>query len=147
MTVGTKAAESQASRAPRTDVILFDGWCNLCNGFVQFVIAHDPRARFRFAPLSSPAAARLLAGRRHAPPDMSTVILLEGDAVFDRSDAILRILAALDGSWRLVYALRIVPRPLRDLLYRVLARYRRRWFGRTDRCWVPAPESADRFLS
>jgi predicted DCC family thiol-disulfide oxidoreductase YuxK len=126
--------------------ILFDGVCNLCNGFVQFVIARDPGAHFRFAALSSPAAARVLeqAGVTLPPPD--TIILIEDGAIYCRSDAPLRIARRLAFPWPLAYGLIVVPRFIRDRVYDFIAARRYRWFGRRDACMVPTAELRDRFL-
>ena len=126
-------------------VILFDGVCNLCNGSVRFVLARDRQRRFRFASLQSAAAAQLLAGR---PPGAigDSIVLVEGERIYQQSTAVLRILRGLGAGWRLLYALIVVPRPLRDAVYRWVARNRYRWFGRTEACAVPRPEDRDRFL-
>jgi len=124
--------------------ILFDGVCNLCNGFVQFVIARDPDGRFQFGPLQSAAAQRLLAS---APPSPSeSFVLIEDGRVFRRSTAALRILRRLRFPWPLAYVAILIPRPIRDAVYDLVARNRYRWFGRRDRCMVPTPEVRKRFL-
>ena len=127
-------------------VVLFDGVCNLCNGSVQFIVRHDPAGRFRFASLQSEAGRALL--RRHGldPADLFSVILVEGGRAYSRSDAALRVAGGLSGGWRAVGALRVVPRPLRDLVYGWVARNRYRWFGRQDACMIPTPELRTRFL-
>lgn len=127
-------------------VVLFDGVCNLCNGSVQFIIRRDPAGRFRFASLQSEAGQALL--RRHGldPEDLFSVILVEDGRVHSRSDAALRIAGGLSGGWRAAGALRVVPRPLRDLVYGLVARNRYRWFGRRDACMIPTPELRARFL-
>jgi predicted DCC family thiol-disulfide oxidoreductase YuxK len=133
-------------------VVCFDGDCNLCNGFVQFVIARDPAGRFRFAPLKSEIAARLLreaGGARHVDEiagDTDTIVLIERGRSFVRSAALLRIARGLRFPWPLVYGLVIVPRPLRDWAYRVIARNRIRWFGEPTACLIPGPDIANRFL-
>jgi predicted DCC family thiol-disulfide oxidoreductase YuxK len=126
--------------------ILFDGVCNLCNGFVQFVIARDPTARLRFAALSSDAAQTLLreAGARAPFPD--SIVLVEDGAVYFRSDAPLRIARRLTFPWPLAYSLVLVPRFIRDRVYDFIAARRYRWFGRRDRCMVPTPELRARFI-
>ena len=133
---------SPRGEAPR---ILFDGVCNLCNGFVQFVIARDPAAQFRFGALSTPAAQDAL--RRAgvtSPPD--SIVLIEEGAVYFRSDAPLRIARRLTFPWPLAYGLRIVPRAIRDAVYDLIASRRYKWFGRRDACMIPTPELKQRFL-
>ena len=133
--------------APATPaVVLFDGECNLCNRAVQFVLRRDRRARFRFASLQSPAGRRLLAGIALPTPLPDSIVLLEAGRAFLRSGAALRIARGLGWPWRLFAALLLVPRPLRDWAYDVVARHRHRWFGRRSSCMVPTPELRDRFL-
>ncbi len=127
--------------------MLFDGVCNLCNGFVVFIIARDPSGRFRFAPLDSEAARLLLreCGIECALPD--SVALIERGTVYTRSSAALRIAKRLRFPWPLLYALICVPRPLRDSVYDLIAHHRYGWFGKRDTCMVPTPELRSRFLT
>jgi predicted DCC family thiol-disulfide oxidoreductase YuxK len=132
--------------------VLFDGFCGLCNRYVQFILRHDRRGRFRFAPLQGRFAAQSL--ERHGIKPVSepeSIVLLESVGTSSerarvRSDAALAILGGLGGPWRLAAALRIVPRGLRDAVYDLVARLRYRIFGRLERCSVPPPSAAARFL-
>ena len=127
--------------------ILFDGVCNLCNGFVQFVLRHDPEEYFRFSSLQSEAAAALLAAHGSAPVmEPETVMLIENGKVYTHSEAALRILRRLSGPWSWLYAGMVVPRVLRDAVYRIVARNRYRWFGRQESCMLPTPALKARFL-
>jgi predicted DCC family thiol-disulfide oxidoreductase YuxK len=128
-------------------VILFDGVCNLCNASVLFVIDRDPRGAFAFAALQSEYGMSLLRDHGYRGDALTTVLLLEDGRLYDRSTAALRIARRLSGLWPLLSGFRIVPRPLRDLVYDWLARHRYRWFGRTDTCRVPTPELRSRFLT
>ena len=129
-----------------TATILFDGVCNLCNGFVQFVIARDPSARFRFATLGSVPALSLLreAGAPASLPD--SIVLIEDGRVFVRSAATLRIARGLCFPWPLAYGVIVVPRFIRDCVYDVIAAHRYRWFGTRESCWLPTPDLRRRFL-
>jgi predicted DCC family thiol-disulfide oxidoreductase YuxK len=127
-------------------IVLFDGDCNLCNTSVLFIARHDPAGRFHFAALQS-ATGRALLARHGLPPDLlETMVLVEGHRAFLRSSAALRIARRLAGPWRLLGALVLVPRPLRDLAYGVVARWRHRLFGRADACALPTPDLLKRFL-
>jgi predicted DCC family thiol-disulfide oxidoreductase YuxK len=127
-------------------VLLFDGECNLCNGAVQFVIKRDPDAVFRFASLQSDAGQAIL--ERHDLPkeDFDTMVYLEGDEVWTKSTAALRILRRLGGVWGVAYSFIVIPRPVRDAVYAVIVRNRYRWFGKRDECMVPTPDLRARFL-
>lgn len=127
-------------------VLLFDGVCNLCSGAVRFIIPRDPRGRFHFASLQSAAGERLVSELRIDRQALDSVILIEDGRWYAESDAILRITGLLGGAWRLFGAFRLIPRPLRDRLYRLVARNRYRWFGRKEVCWLPTPELRARFL-
>lgn len=127
-------------------VILFDGVCNLCDGFVQFVIARDPAARFRFAALQSGVGQELLRSygiKVAATPE--SIVLIENNHIYTHSQAVLRILRQLSG-WRWLYGFVVLPRVLRDAAYRWVARNRYRWFGRQDACLIPTPALQARFL-
>jgi predicted DCC family thiol-disulfide oxidoreductase YuxK len=130
------------------DVVLYDGLCGLCSRAVRFIARHDGRGRFRFAALQSEVGRALLEGAAGVPallPD--SVILVEaGGTVRVESDAALWIAASLDGPVRHLARLRVVPRPLRDAVYRLVARTRYRIFGRHDECEIPAPWLRERFL-
>ena len=131
-------------------LILFDGVCNLCNGFVQFVIRHDPAGRFRFAALQSDAGRAVLAAHgvdaAAAMAEPESVRLLHEGRLYSHSDAVLRIAHALGWPWRLLGVGRLLPRAWRDAAYRFVARHRYRWFGRQESCWLPTPELRARFL-
>jgi predicted DCC family thiol-disulfide oxidoreductase YuxK len=125
-------------------VILFDGVCNVCDRFVQFVIARDPAERFQFGALQSEGGRRLLAA---APPfSGESMVLVEDGRLFTRSTAALRVVRRLRFPWSLLYGAIIVPGPLRDLVYDWFARNRYRWFGRREHCVVPTPEVRRRFV-
>ena len=132
---------------PGGPILLFDGVCNLCHGIVQWVISHDPAARFRFASLQSDAGRALLAAHRLPLDAMDTVVLIAGDAHWQKSSAALEVLRQLGGAWALASALRFVPRPLRDAAYDWVARNRYGWFGKQSECWLPTPELRARFLA
>ncbi len=137
-------------------IILFDGQCNVCNRFVQFVIRRDPAGKFQFAPLQSEQAARALQAVAFkptfsdqpvrvcvptsstpqtpppTPPPLDSIILICQGKVLLRSDAVLAIARGLRFPWPLLTVFRIVPRPIRDGAYRIFARNRYRWFGQCN---------------
>jgi predicted DCC family thiol-disulfide oxidoreductase YuxK len=127
-------------------VVLFDGVCCLCEGSVRFIVRHDPRGLFRFAPLDSPAGRRLLENCATEAADARSVVLVVDGICYTGSEAAWRIAARLSGAWSWLAALRLVPRPVRDGLYRLVAARRYAWFGRRQSCLMPPPEWRDRFL-
>ena len=129
-----------------SQLVLFDGICNLCNGSVQFIISHDPNVRFHFASLQSDAGQRVL--RRYDLPlaDFDSFIYIRGGKVCQRSDGALNVLKDLGGLWKLFYAFIIIPRPLRDIVYDFVAKYRYRLFGKRESCMVPSADLQKRFL-
>ncbi len=127
-------------------VILFDGVCTLCNGAVRFVIERDPADAFRFASLQSEFAQPLLAQAGLPPGYLDGLVLVEDGRTYAKSDAVLRIARRLDRPWQAAWALRFVPRPLRDAVYDVVARHRYRVFGKEDSCPLPTPAMRARLL-
>ncbi len=129
-----------------TSIILFDGVCNLCNGFVNFVIDHDPKKKFRFAALQSRIGERMKEQYNLHQVSTESVILIENGKAYRESSAALRIGKQLTGGWKLFYIFMIVPPFIRDTVYRWIARNRYRWFGKQDNCRIPEPGIMDRFL-
>lgn len=127
-------------------VVLFDGVCNLCSGIVAFVIRRDPAARFRFAALQSPTGQRLLEQFGLPQDELESVVVIHRGRAYTRSAAALEIARHLGWPWRALTLLRIVPRPIRDLLYDAVARSRYRVWGRKAECMVPTPDVRARFL-
>lgn len=129
-----------------TNIVFFDGHCNLCSATVQFLIRRDPASRLRFVALQSEKGKTLLEGRSLPSEAMESVLFLQDDILYTRSDAALRIARTLGRGWQFLYIFRFIPRPLRDGIYRYIAAHRYRWFGRTTDCWLPTPELKARFL-
>ena len=141
----TRADFSDLVPAGAEGVVLFDGYCHLCDRSVQFVLDHDRRRVFRFAPSQSPGAAPLLArcGLGLAP---GTIVFVERDGWSVRSTAAIRMARRLGLRWSLATIASILPAALRDVAYRIIARNRLRWFGQRDTCRIPTPEEAGQFL-
>ena len=127
-------------------IVLFDGVCNLCSTSVQFILQRDPVGRFRFASLQSDLAQRLLTEQGLDPKALDSVVVIDGDRLYRESDAALRIARDLKGAWKALTVFRVIPRPVRDWAYRLIARNRYRWFGKSETCWLPTPELRGRFL-
>ena len=128
-------------------IVLFDGLCRLCEKSVNFIIAHDPNSRFRFAPVQSDIGRWLLLQHQLNPNALQTVVLIESGRPYTRSTAALRILRRLHWPLPLLSILIAIPPPLRDAVYDWIARNRYRWFGKHQTCPLPMPETAQRFIS
>ncbi|MFC4768437.1 thiol-disulfide oxidoreductase DCC family protein [Effusibacillus consociatus] len=129
-----------------TSLVLFDGVCNFCNYWVNFIIRRDRHRRFRFASLQSETAQAMLAQFfTHAQiPD--SIVLIEKQKCFTQSTAVLHICKKLDGLWKLLFIFILVPKPLRDWVYRWVAKNRYKFWGRRDSCMNPTKDVRDRFL-
>jgi len=127
-------------------IIVFDAECLLCSANAQFVLRHDRAARFMLASMQSEAGVALYRQFGIDPADPDTMILVEGDRIRRDSDAVLAIWTGLGWPWRAAALLRLIPRALRDPVYRWIARNRYRLFGRRDTCWLPEPAFRDRLL-
>lgn len=128
-------------------VVLFDGVCNVCNGWVDFLLRHDRRRRLRFASLQSPLGRVCNEAAGLPADDLDTMMLLDGGRLWTRSSAILRTLGMLGLPWSLAGVLFAFPAPLRDSSYGILVRNRYRWFGVSDTCRVPTPDERARFVA
>lgn len=128
-------------------IILFDGVCNLCNRAVAVIIKRDRPKKFRFAPMQSAPGRKLLEWFNLPTEGPEYLVLIERDRCYTKSDAVIRIAARLTPFWRCWAALaRLIPRPLRDLKYDLIARTRYHIFGEGLSCPFPTPDTADRFL-
>ncbi|KAA3622239.1 MAG: thiol-disulfide oxidoreductase DCC family protein [Bacteroidetes bacterium] len=127
-------------------VVLFDGVCNLCNGSVQFVLKRDKKGIFKFASLQSDFGQNILTKYGLPTDDYNSFVLVEGDRIFTRSTAALRVTRHLDGLWKFLYSFMIIPAPIRDAVYGIIARNRYRMFGKREACMIPQPEWKARFL-
>lgn len=132
-------------------IVLYDGVCGLCNRLVQFILKRDVNDRFRFASLQSEFAATLL--KRHGADarDLDTFYVVidhgqPGERVLMRSDAILHVVKTLGGIWSLAGVGRILPKAIRDAMYRAVARNRYRVFGKHESCMLPSPQHRAKFL-
>ncbi|MCM3006458.1 thiol-disulfide oxidoreductase DCC family protein [Priestia koreensis] len=128
-------------------LVLFDGVCNFCNGSINFIIKHDQKGIFQFAPLQSEAGERTL--KSFSIPDhyLDSLVYIENNRCYVKSTAALKIARRLDGGWKLFYAAIIVPRPIRDYIYSIIAKNRYKWFGKRDACMIPTPDVRKRFLN
>ncbi|MDR4889297.1 thiol-disulfide oxidoreductase DCC family protein [Fredinandcohnia sp. QZ13] len=126
-------------------IILFDGVCHFCNSSVQFILKRDSKQMYHFASLQSEAGKSLLK-KHNIPEDINSFVLIEGDHYFTKSSAALRVCRNLSGAYRFLYSFKVIPAPLRDILYHIIANNRYKWFGKQESCMLPSPEVRKRFL-
>lgn len=130
---------------PEGPVVFFDGVCGFCNRSVDFVLSRDRAGRIRFAPLQGETAQRLLSPADVA--NLNSLVLWTPAGAYRRTAAVCRILWLLGGGWAICGTLLwLIPRPLRDLGYALIARNRYRLFGRKETCRLPTPAERARFL-
>jgi len=128
-------------------IVFYDGVCGLCDRTVQFLLKRDTAQSFKFAALQGETAKQ----RNDLPNDLTSVAFVakSGTAqeqIYFRSDAVLQMLDQIGGFWSIVSWLRIIPRPVRDAIYDMIAKRRYQWFGKFDACRIPSPELHARFL-
>lgn len=128
-------------------IVLFDGTCSLCNSGVRFILDRDPSGRFRFAPLQSQIARELLTQHQLNPDDISSMVLINGEHAYLRSNALLRIAIELPDPWPLTAIAVYIPQPLRDAAYDFLARHRKQWFKNSAACPTPTAQEREQFLA
>ena len=130
---------------------MYDGVCGLCDHFVQFLLRIDRGDTLRFAALQGPIGTQILERAGRTADSLETVIVVAdhgqpGELLLDRSDAALFAIASAGGIYRSAAVFRIVPRFIRDAIYRLVARWRYRIFGRFDACPIPKPSTRAKFL-
>lgn len=132
--------------ATKKTLIIFDGVCNLCIYSVRFVLKHDKKRRFIFTTLQSDVARDILL---HFPKEITkkdSIFLIKNTEIYSESTAVLLITKEFGGVWKLFQIFWILPKFLRDSVYRFIARHRYRWFGKKDVCFVLDKTIANRFL-
>jgi predicted DCC family thiol-disulfide oxidoreductase YuxK len=128
-------------------ILVFDGECVLCSGWVRFVLKRDRAGLLRFTAFQSRTGAELAARCGESFEAPQSLLLVEHGQCFRQSEAIRRVLKQLGVPWRLAaLAFRVFPLRLRDAAYRAIGRRRYRWFGRRESCFVPEPGVRERFL-
>src|SRR5688572_14864114 len=126
-------------------IVLFDGVCNYCNAMVNFAIRNDRKGILKFATLQS-ETGKQLKSKYNIPAEIDSVILIENDRVYTYSDAAIRIARYLRWPAKMLYGFIIIPRFIREPIYKWIAKNRYKWFGKKDECMVPGPDIKSRFL-
>jgi predicted DCC family thiol-disulfide oxidoreductase YuxK len=118
-------------------IVVYDGHCHLCSGWVRFMERHRAEPPFSHIPMQRPEGRELLARHGIDPDDPTTFLVLDRGQAYTASAAVIHVVAAAGGVWRLARVARLVPRAWRDAAYGVVARNRYRWFGRRTSCYLP----------
>jgi len=136
-------------------IILFDGVCNFCNGLVNFIIRQDKKNIFLFAPLQSERGKKLLDQYGIDWKNNDSFVLIENtgpndsvrqDKAYEKSNAALRIAAKLPWYWKWSQIFWILPKPIRDGIYSIIAKNRYKWFGKKEKCMIPTEQVRGKFL-
>ena len=128
-------------------VIIFDGICNLCCGWIHFLIHKDKNMKFRFATIQSETGQKVLNEVPENEKMMESIIYVKGNQYFRESSAILEILTDIGGFWKIFAVLKLIPKAIRDKIYQIIAKRRHRYFGKRTTCLLPTPENKKRFLT
>lgn len=128
-------------------IILFDGVCNFCNYWVNFIIDRDKKNVYKFASLQSAFGQQKLKELRFPQNVFDTFILIDGEKYFTKSDAAFIILKELNTSLKIFYPLKYMPKFVRDLVYSLIAKNRYKIFGMRQACRIPTAEERVRFIS
>ena len=129
-----------------TKVILFDGICNLCNNAVKFIIKNDKKNIFQFAPLQGEYGIKIQNKYELDLKEIDSIILVDGDKVFTRSTAALRIAKDLRTPYFIFYIFIIIPVFIRNFIYDLIAKNRYKWFGKMESCMIPSNELKSKFF-
>jgi predicted DCC family thiol-disulfide oxidoreductase YuxK len=127
-------------------ILFFDGNCNLCNGWVLFVVRYDRSKSILFSPLQSPLGQAILKSLEQSTTKLASVVLQHDGKFYTKSSAVLQLLALMGGLWRISAVFYLAPTVVRDFFYDIVARNRHRWFGTRQQCMVPSAELSARFV-
>lgn len=128
-------------------VILFDGYCNLCNSQVNSILRFDSKKFFYFSNLDSSFSKKVIKENKVESLEGKTIILYHNNKIIIKSNAAIKIAYLLGGFFKIFIIFKILPNFIRDGIYDVISRNRYRWFGKSDSCYIPQKEILDRFIN
>lgn len=127
-------------------IILFDGVCNFCNFWVNFIIDRDKKNQFRFAALQSEIGKELLIKFNLPEDDFDSFILISQNKILKKSSAAFEIVKDLNGWLKIFFLLKLFPNSFNDFIYDLVAKNRYKIFGKRDVCRIPTEEDKIKFL-
>jgi len=128
-------------------LVFFDGVCNLCNGSIQYIIKHDKKDLFRYAPLQGEIGQKFIKDRKIDTSKVDSIILYEPNiAYYTKSTAVLKIGKTFGGGFKLLGVFALIPGPVRDWFYDLIAKNRYKWFGKQNECMIPTAELKAKFI-
>ena len=128
-------------------ILFYDGHCLMCSSLVQWVMKKDKKFSIYFAALQDEKFKDFLEEAPENIRSSDSVILYENGKFFHYSEAVFMLYRKLGFPWNLITLLRIFPLFIRDAIYKFIARYRKRWFGSSDSCYIVPTENRANFLS
>jgi predicted DCC family thiol-disulfide oxidoreductase YuxK len=128
-------------------VILFDGYCNLCNSQVNSILRFDSKKFFYFSNLDSSFSKKVIKENKVESLEGKTIILYHNNKIIIKSNAAIKIAYLLGGFFKIFIIFKILPNFIRDGIYDIISRNRYRWFGKSDSCYIPKKEILDRFIN
>lgn len=129
-----------------TPILLFDGYCNFCNSTVQFILKHEKKHLIKFCALQSNIGKSLLQKYHINPEKIDSIVFIEHDIAFVKSDAALRLSKHLKSIYPMTYGFIIIPKIIRNWGYEYIAKNRYKWFGKSESCYIPNEQEKQRFL-
>jgi predicted DCC family thiol-disulfide oxidoreductase YuxK len=130
-----------------SQIVFFDGVCNLCEGTVQFLLKRNKKKNLMFASLQSNSGQQMLNHFNLPLNNFNSFVFVENGKLYQRSTGALRVTRYLGGLWPLLYYMFIIVPPfIRNAVYNLVARNRYKWFGEKNECWLPTPDLKKRFL-
>ena len=125
-------------------IIFFDGVCALCQSSILYILRNDKEKKIKFTPIQGDFAKTIL--KQNEINALNSIILFDGKKVYDKSTAVIKICLILGGWHKLFYIAYIIPKSLRDLVYKLIAKKRYKWFGKLDNCMIPSEKIKSRFI-
>ena len=128
-------------------IVFYDGFCVMCSRFIRFIVLLDKRKKFKFSPISSDFASRVLPKKLEKKQVGKFIVYLSNNKIYKKSDAVIQIMVDIGGLFNIFKLLKIIPSQIRDIFYDIFANNRYKWFGKSDVCHVAPKEIRDQFIN